>query len=79
MIGPAQQIPSASNPVAVVATARLKASPYLAIRKLACEYHEGILVLRGCLHRYFYKQLAQEAVARIDNVTQVVNQIEVTD
>ena len=46
-------------------------------RSVSCEYRHGVLYLRGRLSRYYHKQLAQEAVARLEGVTQVVNEIEV--
>ena len=55
----------------------LRTSPYKPIRRVACTYQDGMLVLRGRLRTFFHKQLAQEAVARVDGVRQVVNEIEV--
>jgi hypothetical protein len=42
-------------------------------------YDEGLLVLRVCLPTFFHKQVAQAAVADIDGVIQIVNQIDVLD
>lgn len=69
----------ASNPITAVAKARLQASQYSSIRKIFCMFDEGMLVLRGRLPTFFHKQLAQTAVADIQGVTQIVNQIEVHD
>ena len=44
---------------------------------LTCEYREGRLLLRGRVTSYYYKQIAQEAVLRLETVQRVVNQIEV--
>jgi osmotically-inducible protein OsmY len=63
--------------IAAVAEARLGASPHRALRTILCKCDEGVLVLRGRLSTYFHKQLAQEIVADIEGVEQVVNQIEV--
>jgi osmotically-inducible protein OsmY len=52
-------------------------SPYHDVRRVLCEYDHGILVLRGRLPTFHQKQAAQEAVARVKGVTQVVNRIEV--
>lgn len=60
-----------------VAAARLQASSYPSIRKVLCVYEEGVLLLRGRLPTFFLKQMAQIAVADIEGVKQVVNQIEV--
>jgi osmotically-inducible protein OsmY len=47
------------------------------IRSVLCEYNDGVLVLRGRSGSYYEKQVAQEAVKRIEGVSRVVNQIEV--
>ena len=55
---------------------RLASSPYAALRKLSCYFHfeRGILSLRGRLSSYYEKQLAQEWVAGIEGINQVVNE-----
>jgi hypothetical protein len=63
--------------IADIAQARLRASPYPSIRRILCFYHEGILVLRGRLPTFFHTQVAQTAVADIEGVVQVVNQVKV--
>ncbi len=55
----------------------LQKSPYVSIKAVSCEYDGGILFLRGRLPSYYHKQLAQEAVAKLGEVEQVVNEIEV--
>jgi len=47
------------------------------VRRVSCEYDGGMLRLHGCLPTFYHKQLAQEAVADLDGVLQVVNQTEV--
>lgn len=44
---------------------------------LTCEFREGLLLLRGRVSSYYHKQVAQEAVRRLEAVERVVNQIEV--
>jgi osmotically-inducible protein OsmY len=56
----------------------LRRSPYLALKHVACDYHDGVLTLRGRLPSYYLKQRAQEAVAGIGGVERVANEIEVT-
>lgn len=63
--------------IASVAEARLRASSHTALRDVYCTCDEGRLVLEGRLTTFFHKQLAQELVADIDGVVQVVNHIEV--
>jgi osmotically-inducible protein OsmY len=57
---------------------RLRAVPDISFRDLRCEYRDGLLVLQGRVGTYYEKQLAQEAVAKLEGVAQVVNQLEVT-
>ncbi len=56
---------------------RLRCNSYLALKNVSCEYREGVLTLRGCLPSYYLKQMAQTAVARLDGVQRIDNQIEV--
>jgi osmotically-inducible protein OsmY len=63
--------------VTEVAKSRLKASPYLPLAKVTCEYEDGVLLLQGRLPDFYHKQLAQHAVAEIPGVTQVVNDTKV--
>ena len=65
--------------VAAEAGRCLRASPYMIVRKMSCEYREGVLLLRGRVASYYHKQVAQEAVARLEGVVEVVNEIEVGD
>ena len=60
-----------------VARIRLQHSPYRALRRVTCEFTEGILLLRGCVPTYHYKQLAQVAVLGIAGVQRIVNEVEV--
>ena len=63
--------------IAEAATGCLWASPYKAMRRVSCECKHGILFLRGRLFSFHEKQVAQEVVAGINGVTQVVNEIQV--
>jgi osmotically-inducible protein OsmY len=63
--------------IAEVAMERLQDSPYTVLRRISCECKHGVLLLRGRLFSFHEKQVAQETVARIDGVTQVVNEVEV--
>jgi osmotically-inducible protein OsmY len=55
----------------------LRRNPYLAMKNVSCDCRRGVLVLRGCLPSYYLKQVAQEAVACLEGVEAVDNQIEV--
>jgi osmotically-inducible protein OsmY len=59
------------------AESRLRSNAYLALKNVSCDYHDGVLTLRGCLPTYYLKQIAQEAVARIEGVERIANEIEV--
>src|SRR5262245_66408291 len=55
----------------------LRRNPYLALKNVCCDCRGGVLVLRGCLPSYYLKQVAQEAVARLEGVQALDNQIQV--
>ena len=69
--------PVAFDKIAEAAMECLRKSPYKALRRVSCECKHGILVLRGRLFSFHEKQVAQEAVAGVSGVTQVVNEINV--
>jgi osmotically-inducible protein OsmY len=60
------------------AHACLQQSPYHAVRLVTCDYHRGVLFLRGRVPDFYRKQLAQEAVLHVEGVCRVVNEIEVS-
>jgi hypothetical protein len=66
-----------STPTSEVAKQRILHQPHLTMQRIWCEFQEGRLFLRGQVPSYYFKQLAQEAVADMDGVRQVVNEIEV--
>jgi len=55
----------------------LRNNMYLALKGVSCDFLDGVLVLRGCLPTYYLKQLAQEAVAALNSVDRIDNQIQV--
>jgi osmotically-inducible protein OsmY len=63
-----------SRAVTKAAKIRLKESPHWAIRSLTCECFQGVLFLRGHLPSFYQKQLAQEAVGKLEGVLQVINE-----
>lgn len=56
----------------------LKTNPYLPSRQVSVEAAEGRVVLKGSVGTFFQKQMAQEAVRRVDGVQTVDNLLEVT-
>jgi hypothetical protein len=69
--------PAANQGVVEGATIRLHSNPYQALKAISCDFHEGVLTLRGCLPTWHLKQMAQTAVACLDGVQRIVNAIEV--
>jgi osmotically-inducible protein OsmY len=63
--------------IAEAARKCLRDSRYRAFGWISCECDDGVLLLRGRLSSFYLKQHAQEAVAGVEGVTQVVNEIEV--
>ncbi len=69
---------TSSHELTRAARKRLKSTSYPGIRGLTCECDDrGVLYLRGRLSSYYHKQLAQEAVADLPGVVEIVNQAEV--
>jgi len=69
---------TSSHELAKAASKRLKSTCYPSIRGLSCECDDrGVLYLRGRLSSYYQKQLAQEAVADLPGIVEIVNQAEV--
>ena len=56
---------------------RLQHSPYRALRRVTCEFADGVLTLSGRVATFHYKQLAQTAVVDLDGVIRVVDAIQV--
>jgi len=55
----------------------LQRNPYVAGRNLRFEAAEGRVTLRGVVASYFQKQMAQEAVRKVDGVDEIANELEV--
>ena len=65
------------NSSEAMAERSLQRNPYLALKNVSCDWLDGVLVLRGCLPSYYLKQIAQEAVASLEGVERIDNQIQV--
>jgi osmotically-inducible protein OsmY len=57
----------------------IESAPHLAASRLRVESQEGRVYLRGKVASYFQKQMAQEAIRRIDGVEWIENELEVGD
>ena len=55
----------------------LEQNPHLAGRNLRFEAEQGRVTLRGTVHSYYQKQMAQEALREIDGIAQIYNELEV--
>jgi osmotically-inducible protein OsmY len=55
----------------------LEQSPYFSRRNLRFKTSEGRVVLQGQVSSYFQKQMAQEALRRIDGISSIANELEV--
>jgi osmotically-inducible protein OsmY len=55
----------------------IEQNPYLKRRKLRFETHDGRVVLRGVVSSYYHKQMAQEALRRLEGVDAIENRLEV--
>jgi osmotically-inducible protein OsmY len=55
----------------------LTASPYLPRQQVRVEAADGRVVLKGSVRSFFQKQMAQEAIRRIDGVETIDNLLEV--
>jgi len=62
-----------------IAQRRLHESPYFFLKRVACEFHDGVLTLRGRVPYGQLKQFAESIVWRVEGVEEVVNQVEVVD
>jgi osmotically-inducible protein OsmY len=58
---------------------RLRASSYPELRFVRCDFHEGVLTLRGRVPSFYTTQLAQTLAADVPGVEEVVNRIEVQE
>ena len=66
-----------SNTTTDAAEQRISQQPQLAFERISCKFDDGRLFLRGRVPSFYQKQLAQEAIAGMEGVDQVVNEIQV--
>jgi hypothetical protein len=65
--------------VGALAQQKLHKSPYYFLKRVSCEYHEGVLTLRGRVPFARLKDCAESIVWRVDGIEAVVNCLEVGD
>lgn len=68
-----------SSDLLELAESRLRTSPYPAVRRLACDFRDGVLTLRGRVPSYYHKQMACSRVGRIQGIERIVDDVEVVD
>jgi osmotically-inducible protein OsmY len=59
------------------AQSRLRTSGYYELHVVSCDFHEGVLTLRGRVSSFYLKQVAQELIRRMDGAEEVNNRLEV--
>jgi hypothetical protein len=60
-----------------VAENRLRASGYLVLRNVSCQYSDGTLTLRGRLPTYHLRQVVLATVAGIHGVERILDNLEI--
>ncbi len=68
-----------TDPTAVPPEAkmRLLRSGFRELHSLSCEFHEGVLTLRGTVSSYYLKQVAQRILRGTTGVIEINNRLEV--
>lgn len=59
------------------ANARLRRSGFRELLSISCEFHEGVLTLRGTVSSYYLKQVAQRVLRGTAGVLELNNCLEV--
>ena len=59
------------------AKSRLQTSSYHDLHLVSCEFHEGVLTLRGRVPTFHLKQVAQTLIRDLDGVGEINNRLEV--
>ena len=71
--------PATKALVQTEARSRLRKSGYRELHFVSCEFHEGVLTLRGHVSSFHLKQLAQELIRHLDGAEEVNNRLEVAE
>lgn len=69
--------PSEKEVVEASVRSKLQRCSYPQVQSVLCEFHEGVLTLRGRVSSYYLKQIVQNLVLGMDNVVEVNNRVEV--
>jgi osmotically-inducible protein OsmY len=71
--------PPEGRAVQAEAHSRLRKSGYHELHLVSCDFHEGVLTLRGCVSSFHLKQVAQELTRQLDGAEEVNNRLEVAE
>ncbi|HVA50596.1 MAG TPA: BON domain-containing protein [Pirellulales bacterium] len=63
--------------VARRAEERLRGSTFVAIRRLTCDVHEGMLTVRGRVPNFYTKQVALSLLSSVPGVEEITDRVEV--
>jgi osmotically-inducible protein OsmY len=74
---PVNRVNETEGPVRELAGKRLRDGQYRALAEVTCEFHEGVLILRGRVTSFFLKQIAQTVVRNVEGVIEIDNRLEV--
>jgi osmotically-inducible protein OsmY len=74
---PESSLPNGRRDIAAEVSNRLCESAYFRLRNVWCDYHEGVLCLRGRVPSFFLKQMAQTIACQVEGVEECLNRIEV--
>lgn len=68
---------TAEDALATRIASAIRTNPHVGRRNLRFETDHGRVVLRGTVGTYYQKQMAQEALRRLEGVEQIENHLEV--
>jgi len=73
--------PLAAHGAAIVERARLRLelSPYPTLQRLDCDYHEGVLTVRGRVSTFYERQLAWITLCDLEGLEEFVDRIDVVE
>jgi osmotically-inducible protein OsmY len=59
------------------AEACLRNSPYFSLHRVTCRFQDGVLTLRGCVPKFYDKQIAQTLLGSLQGVRKIENCLDV--
>ena len=68
---------SVNSPLHHRASSAIERHPHLKAHRVCIETEEGRVTLRGVVNSYYQKQMAQEALRRLEGVHHIDNHLEV--